>query len=110
MSLSGGRLSAVLAERPSRTVFVASSRDSTLVAFQANIEKYINSILDKGLEAVRKETADAMDTYQAKTDSALASLTHKLTQQQQQQQQRQAASDLQSRVDPINWTYDTIRA
>ena len=78
--------------------------DSTLVSFKTNMENYIQSILDKGLEAVRKETAVAIDNYQTKTDTALASMERKLT----LQEQRQSASELQSRVDPINRTYDSI--
>ena len=82
------------------------AEDSTLVSFKANMENYIQSILDKGLEAVRKETAVAIDNYQTKTDTALASMEQKLT----QQQVCQTASDLQSRVDPINRTYESLRA
>ena len=80
--------------------------DGTLVSFKANMESYIHSILDKGLEGVRKEYEAAMDKHQQKTDTVLASMEQKLT----QQQLRQTASDLQSRVDPINRTYESLRA
>jgi len=70
------------------------------------MESYIHSILDKGLEGVRKEYEAAMDNHQKKTDTVLASMEQKLT----QQQLRQTASDLQSRVDPINRTYESLRA
>ena len=83
-----------------------TTEDGTLVSFKANIENYIHSILEKSLEGVRKEHEAAMDKHQQKTDAVLASMEQKLT----QQQQLQIASDLQSRVDPINRTFESLRA
>jgi len=52
-----------------------------------DFETYVKNVIDRSLETARKETTPVLDTYQAKTDSVIASMEHKLTLQESNDRQ-----------------------
>jgi len=52
-----------------------------------DFKTYVKNIIDRSLETARKETSAVLDTHQAKTDSAIASMEHKLTLQESNDRQ-----------------------
>ena len=71
---------------------------------QAQLDSYVNFLLDKKLESLRQETTRALDNITAKTDSALESMGNRLS----LQERTMVVSALQNRVDPINRSYDAL--
>ena len=69
---------------------------------QAHMESYFNSLLDNKLDCMRRETTRALELATAKTDSAIESMGNRLS----LQERTLAASVLQTRVDPINRSYE----
>jgi len=73
---------------------------------QAQLDSYVNSLLDKKLEGLRQETARALEQITAKTDSALVTMETRLS----LQERTMMASAIQTRVDPINRSYEALVA
>jgi hypothetical protein len=73
---------------------------------QAQLDSYVNSLLDKKLEGLRQETARALEQITAKTDSALVTMENRLS----LQERTMMASAIQTRVDPINRSYEALVA
>ena len=84
----------------------SSATDSgSLVRYdQEGLTNYFHSLLSKELDTVRKETANAIEQANAKTDNALIAMGKQLA----AQERHLSTSVLQTRVDPINRAYDSI--
>jgi hypothetical protein len=83
-------------------------QDSALVTMEnrLSLQERINSLLDKKLEGMRQETARALEQITAKTDSALVTMENRLS----LQERTMMASAIQTRVDPINRSYEALVA
>jgi hypothetical protein len=83
-----------------------TSAELTRYEHKADIDEYINRILEQKLDGFRQDTVRALEEINSKTETTFKAVDNRIA----NQERALAVAALQSRVDPLHRAYDSLLA